>query len=173
VAAFPFTARMGVCPHCGRDDGIEPLDDVKRRCSHCGARWQGFRDQRTGGPLGIDPLSPIPGTAVAAPRVLPRLHAPDYEAPFDAYVRALARELEANHHKDGRAEWCAQAPGVLVSEVLYHAAKLIYAVRALQRGDGSAEPVLEYAADVGVLAMMAADAAGVLTPAAPPAEVAA
>jgi uncharacterized protein YcaQ len=110
---------------------------------------------------GLDSLSPLPA---GAGRLMPPMHNADHEAPFGEYVRAMARELEANRHKGDRTGWLAQDPRVLVSEVLYHAAKLSYALRQFQQGDGPPERVLEFAADVGNTALMVADAAGVLVP---------
>lgn len=104
---------------------------------------------------GLDPLSPLPA------RHLPVVP-PGHELPFGEYVQAMARELAANRHKGDRADWRAQDPRVLVGEILYHAAKLSYALRQFQQGEGPAGDVLEFAADVGNTALMAADAAGVL-----------
>ena len=93
---------------------------------------------------------------------LPAMHNPDHEAPFEAFVQAMADELRANAHKGDRAAWLQDDPWVLVSEVLYHAAKLSYALRQYRQGDGPAERVLEFAADTANMAMMVADSAGVL-----------
>jgi hypothetical protein len=70
------------------------------------------------------------------------------------FMMAMAHELEANAHK-GQPE--DQAAIEHVRELIYHACKLYMAVRF-----GHREATLEYAADCGNHAWMAASAAGTL-----------
>jgi hypothetical protein len=93
---------------------------------------------------------------------LPEMHNPDHDAPFAAMVQAMADELRANRHKGDRAGWLTMSGREAVSEVLYHAAKLAYALRQFERGEGEGRQVLEFAADVANCSMMVADVAGVL-----------
>lgn len=94
--------------------------------------------------------------------LLPAMHNADHDEPFAAFVAAMADELRANQHKGDRAAWTQVDPRVLVSEVLYHAAKLSYALRQHRQGDGPAQSVVEFAADTANMALMVADSAGVL-----------
>lgn len=74
----------------------------------------------------------------------------------DLYEKAMLRELQANHYKGG---WDAMTRRDHFRELNYHNAKLKAAIRA-----GDTLRVLEYAADLGNHAWMAAEFAGALTP---------
>lgn len=78
-------------------------------------------------------------------------------APVEVFAAQMRREIVANAIKGTRADWCSRSAESHAREVRQHTAKL---VGALMRGDVRA--IREYAADVGVCAMMAADAAGAL-----------
>jgi hypothetical protein len=78
---------------------------------------------------------------------------------INLFGRAMAREMRANEHKNAEAGWEAIKPKELVADLTYHAAKLARAVY-----EGNPTRIIEHAADVGNLAWMTADAAGVLTP---------
>lgn len=93
---------------------------------------------------------------------LPPMHNPDHDQPFAAFVQAMADELAANAHKGDRAGWLTMTYREAVGEVLYHAAKLTYAARQYDQGDGPAEKIREFAADVANCSMMVADICGVL-----------
>lgn len=86
---------------------------------------------------------------------------------FEAFVLRMARELATNSHKGDRPGWRRAGSREMVSEVLYHAAKLTYAVRQYEQGDGELEKVREFAADVGNCALMVADCCDAFEPAAP------
>lgn len=74
----------------------------------------------------------------------------------------MMSELASNAHKGDRPGWLSMTSRDAISEVLYHAAKLAYATRQFEQGDGTPEKVREFAADVANCAMMVADIAGVL-----------
>lgn len=82
------------------------------------------------------------------------------------FASAMRRELEANTDKGGRCGeggWIeGMSPEQRISELLYHTAKLAYAQRQYLQGDGDAEKVLEFAADVGNCALMVVDGLGLL-----------
>lgn len=78
-------------------------------------------------------------------------------APVDVFAAQMRREIVANAIKGTRADWRGRSAETHAREVRQHTAKL---VEALMRGDVRA--IRENAADVGVCAMMAADAAGAL-----------
>jgi hypothetical protein len=86
----------------------------------------------------------------------------------EAFATAMCDELAANAHKGRRENWQQMSSERAVAELLYHSAKLAYALRALEDciDPDEVEPaqaaVLEHAADVGNCALMAADVAGVL-----------
>lgn len=73
---------------------------------------------------------------------------------IDTFSDAMAHEICANHHK---GEPDAVSASAHAAELLYHAAKLVMAIRY-----GHRAAVLEYAADCGNHAWMAASSAGVL-----------
>lgn len=79
-----------------------------------------------------------------------------------AFTKRMRTELASNAHKGDRPGWLSAGSREMVAEVLYHAAKLSYALRQAEQGDGDPDKVLEFAADVGNCAMMVADCAGVL-----------
>jgi hypothetical protein len=81
---------------------------------------------------------------------------------LDAFVVRMAEELAANSHKGDRDGWLNAGSRLMVSEVLYHAAKLAYALRQYEQGDGDADQVREFAADVANCSLMVADCGGVL-----------
>ncbi len=87
---------------------------------------------------------------------------------LDAFVAQLENELRENAHKGGRGGpggWVAgMTPDKRINELLYHVAKLSYAQRQYLQGDGDAEQVREFAADVGNCALMVADGLGLLIP---------
>lgn len=117
-------------------------------------------------PDGATPLASPAGQSGHLPPDL-TVHAPDVAAPFRAFAGAMVRELAANRHKGDRAGWQQMNGREAVNEVLYHAAKLSYALRQYEQGDGPADKILEFAADIGNCAMMVADVAGVLVPRSP------
>jgi hypothetical protein len=98
---------------------------------------------------------------------LPPLHNPEHDAPFAAFVQAMADELRANAHKGDRAGWLMMSEREAVSEVLYHAAKLAYAARKHRHERTHGDDVLEFAADVANCALMVADVCRVLHSGAP------
>lgn len=72
---------------------------------------------------------------------------------FDSFVERMKIELEANAHKGDQGSWANVSPEVLWNDMMYHAAKLIYAIK-----HGEAGKVEEFAADVANMAMMVRDA---------------
>jgi len=76
---------------------------------------------------------------------------------LDRFVGMMAHELAANDHKGNRPGWLQMNESEAVAEVLYHAAKLSYAVRQFRQGDGRIEKVREFAADVANCALMTLD----------------
>jgi hypothetical protein len=87
---------------------------------------------------------------------------PDEVAVLVTFTAAMENELAANAHKGDRPGWMAATPETLFGEIMYHAAKLIYAYRQHRQGDDSIEKVREFAADVANMAMMFADRVGAL-----------
>lgn len=81
---------------------------------------------------------------------------------LERFVRRMAEELAANSHKGDRHGWKSAGAKVMVTEVTYHTAKLMYALRQYEQGDGDWEDVLEFAADTANCSLMVADCAGVL-----------
>lgn len=67
------------------------------------------------------------------------------------FVAQMEREIDANRDKGDWAAWDPEH-GVIIGEIYHHTAKLDCAM-----SEGSPEKVLEYAADVAVLAMKAAE----------------
>jgi hypothetical protein len=112
------------------------------------------------------------------------LHNPDCAPPFEDFVQAMVRELAANAGKGDRMGWLAAGPAALLAEVHDHAAKLHVAARELIRVQQGQEQrptpwgtsndaerqvlwqledrVREFAADTANMAMMLADALGVV-----------
>lgn len=65
----------------------------------------------------------------------------------------MQKELEANSHKGEIGDWKDCDIEYLSNDVLYHAAKMIHAIR-----HGETEKVIEFAADTANMAMMVRDA---------------
>lgn len=81
----------------------------------------------------------------------------DEEQLLTRFLRLMATELAANDHKGNRPGWLKMSSRDAVAELLYHAAKLSYAVRQFEQGDGPIEDVCEFAADCGNCALMVLD----------------
>ena len=69
------------------------------------------------------------------------------------FAQIMQRELDANAHKGESGTWALCAPEILWNDLMYHAAKMIYAMK-----HGESERVEEFAADVANMAMMTLDA---------------
>lgn len=70
-----------------------------------------------------------------------------------AFALDMQRELDANAHKGQPGSWRECSPEWLWNDTMYHAAKMIYAMK-----HGEADKVSEFAADVANMAMMTRDA---------------
>ena len=70
-----------------------------------------------------------------------------------AFACAMQHELDTNAHKGAPGDWKFCSPEALWNDTMYHAAKLIYAMK-----HGETEKVCEFAADIANMAMMTRDA---------------
>lgn len=78
-------------------------------------------------------------------------------SPLGAFAIFMQRELDANGHKGDRDAWRKIPPKELLLQIGWHAVKLGAAMR-----DGDCDGIAEYAADIACVAMMIADAYGLL-----------
>jgi hypothetical protein len=83
---------------------------------------------------------------------------------LEAFVMRMAQEMAANSHKGNRAGWKEVGTRYMISEVTYHTAKLMYALRQYEQGDGLPDKVLEFAADTANCCMIVVDCADVIEP---------
>jgi hypothetical protein len=81
---------------------------------------------------------------------------------LEAFVMRMAREMAVNSHKGNRPGWQEVGTRYMVSEVTYHTAKLMYALRQYEQGEETADRVLEFAADTANCCMIVGDCAGVI-----------
>lgn len=70
-----------------------------------------------------------------------------------AFAAEMQRELDANARKGEPGSWKYCEPESLWNDTMYHAAKMIYAMK-----HGQTDQVREFAADVANMAMMTRDA---------------
>jgi len=91
--------------------------------------------------------------ADSAPRRAEATPRPELSAEILAFAQEMQRELDANSRKGEPGSWKYVDPDILWNDLMYHAAKMIY---AMKHGEG--ERVDEFAADVANMAMMTRDA---------------
>jgi hypothetical protein len=65
------------------------------------------------------------------------------------FMVLMAREMRNNEHKGSSTDWLKVDPKLLLSDTLYHAAKLAFAIK--EKNDSLVE---EFSADVANMAMM-------------------
>jgi hypothetical protein len=83
---------------------------------------------------------------------------------LEAFVVRMAEEMAANSHKGNRPGWKEVGTRYMVSEVTYHTAKLMYALRQYEQGEGPPDKVAEFAADTANCCMIVGDCADVIEP---------